>query len=186
MSSSNRLWNLHTELAVMAKKKTSEKRDYREGDWFIVPLENEVFAAARITRVSRAGIIFAYFFAGLYKNLPTEENLMGLSPLDSILDGRVSDLSLIEGKWPVIVASHAWDRTPWPFPNFGKRDLISNEPWVVEYDDDDPSRFLSEWRATSEDIAKLPADGLMGVQFVEEKLRLLFKLGNGELPVQRR
>ena len=69
-----------------------------------------------------------------------------------------------------------WDQTLWPMPHFARVDLIDGTAWEVEYDQDDPSKYVTEWRVPLERASELPSSGLMGDQFVIERLKKL--LGN--------
>jgi hypothetical protein len=151
------------------------KLPYREGDWFAVPISKNQFVVGRVARMAkRGGVLFGYFFPKLFDEQPNPEELEELVSTGAVVVGRFGDLALIRGNWPVIGDSGTWDRSEWPMPLFGRFDADGN-PYKVQYNDDDPSKCLSDRKTTHSEIEGLPDACLMGAGSVENRLRKLLE-----------
>lgn len=66
-----------------------KKLPYAEGDWFGVPLKNGGYAVGIIARSRRSGkALFSYFFGPRHWELPSMNDIRGLTPADAILIGK--------------------------------------------------------------------------------------------------
>jgi len=144
-------------------------RSYPNGSVFIVPLERGGAARGIVARTASDGrLLFGYFFGPrLPSNAKTD--ISGLEPGNAVLCLRFSDLGLLNGLWPVIGKLPDWNPAKWPMSNAVRRDPLGiRRPVLVRYDDNDPSKILSE--EILENDIDLPSDGLAGYAFVETKL----------------
>ncbi len=128
------------------------------------------YARGVVARVAPRGLILGYFFGPRVASSNLE--WAGLHPKHAILVGRLGDLHLIKGRWPVVGKIEGWDRKHWPVPSFAWRDPLRCLPdHLVHYSDDDIATPIRE------DGVPVPAglnqDGLMGAGFVEKKLERL-------------
>jgi hypothetical protein len=128
-----------------------------------------VIARQCSARQSKGHCICGYFFGPRLRSLPAAGDLTALRPENAVLVCRFGDLGLHKGAWPVIGPLIGWDRALWVMPAFYREQLGSGIRLKVIYDDQDPSRFVSEAR-TVEDIADKPLDGLYGSGAVENVL----------------
>lgn len=88
--------------AATASNDAAVKRDYREGDWFGVPLGDGRTAAGIIAAGTR-NVLSGYFFSG-------PEG----TPSRAILACRFYDEALHEERWPVLRAQPRFDPAEWP------------------------------------------------------------------------
>ena len=151
----------------MRRQLKQEKLPYREGTWFAVPLRQGGYAAGRIARHSPKGeIILAYFFGPKREAIPTLEELEKLTPDSAIKVVKVGALGIIEGSWPIVGDSPAWEREEWPIPPFVRKDDIGKAAWRVVYADDNPNQVISEHRIPY-DSSGYESDGLYGAGAAE-------------------
>src|SRR5487761_1007991 len=115
------------------------KLPYKEGTWFAVPLEKGGFGVGCVARHSPKGVtVLGYFFGPKRDDIPTYDEVCSLQPDRSVLVRIVGDLGLIDGTWPIISDSTAWNRHNWPVPAFSRQDELTKTAWLVRYSDDDP------------------------------------------------
>jgi hypothetical protein len=120
---------------------------FREGTWFAIPLEHGGYSVGRVARHSPKGeIILAYFFGPKHGSVPRLKEIENMKPDEAITVMRVSEIGLIDGSWPIIGHATLWERESWPMPMFIRRDdlLTHALAWRVVYDNDDPSKVISE------------------------------------------
>ena len=147
-----------------------------EGGLFVVPLREGGYAVGVIARaVPAANLILGYFFGPRWERVPTLDEVGELRAEDAVTVLRVSDMGLREGQWQFLGVTPRWERSKWPTPLFGKCHSLLGSWWVVRYDDEDPSRFVSESRADSEVAQRLPADGGFGSGAAEKVLTRLLR-----------
>lgn len=148
------------------------KPSYPNSSVFLVPLKDGGFARGVVARAAPDGkLLLGYFFGPRLASL-AEADLSGLEPSNAILSLRFGDLGLVKGLWPIMGKLPEWNPAEWPMPSAVRRDLLGNaKPVLVRYDDNDPSKILSE--EALEDDNELPTDGLAGYGFVEAKLTKL-------------
>ncbi len=98
--------------------------------------------------------------------------MSGLEPGSAILSLRFGDFGLLKGLWPVVGKLPEWNPAEWPMLKAVRRDPLGKlKPVLVRYDENDPSKRVSE-EALKNDI-DVPTDGLAGYGFVEAKLTKL-------------
>jgi hypothetical protein len=146
------------------------KINYREGTVFAVPIAKESYAIGLVARCNpRNYAIFGYFFPKVFHKPPVIEELTDLSPEASVLMVRFGDYGLVKKLWPVIGQLDPWHRNQWPMPLFYRKDFLLEGGWIVEYADDDPTKFIRETR-TSGNPDGLISDGDSGYAAVEDAL----------------
>lgn len=145
------------------------RKNYREGDWFAVPLRKGGFAAGIVARSmpDDGGVTLGYFFGPGWADVPPLPELLTLKPSDAILVRRFGDLGLIEGSWPLIGGMAEWDRSMWPIPHFGRFESLTDRAFEVIYDDDDPSLVIRETLTEKDELFSLPVDRLSGSGAIE-------------------
>ena len=150
-----------------------KKRPYREGDLFALPLRDRGYAVGLVARSGpRRGVLFGYFFASRYSDVPTLSELPAFSPKDAILRCRFGDLGLIEGTWLVLGQIPGWERITWKMPPFVQHEPFTGRKIQIIYSDTDPNAVVSETRLDPDaDIE--PKDGMAGAGFVELRLTKL-------------
>lgn len=125
-----------------------------------------------VARSAPEGKLLLGYFFGPRLASQAEADVSDIEPSKAILSLRFGDLGLVKGLWPVVGRLPDWNPAQWPVPNAVRRDLLGKaKPILVRYDDNDPSKILSE-EALENDI-DLPAEGLAGHGFVEAKLTKL-------------
>jgi hypothetical protein len=169
------------------------KVNYREGDWFAVPLGQGGYALGVVARTSTMGVLLGYFFAPRRAELPTLEDVSTLAAEKAIWITRLDDRGL-RGRsqsgreWPIIGRLADWDRKAWPMPVFGRIDEQARRAFRVFYADNNPDS-RPRWEQVPSDaphglreisgrtmnvIEKLPRDGMVGADHAEKWLdRLL-------------
>ena len=128
--------NKEREPKAMAKQSRRQKLPYCDGTWFAVPLFQGGYAIGRIVRHTGQGTLLAYCFAPKHDLIPSLEDVDHLTARDSFKTMLLSDLHIVEGKWPLIGESSTWRREEWPMPRFILRDDIVNAAFIVTYADD--------------------------------------------------
>lgn len=148
------------------------KPSYPNSSVFLVPLRNGGFARGVVARTSPDGkLLLGYFFGPRFSS-QYEADMSGIEFGSAILALRFGDLGLAKGLWPILGKLPEWNPAEWPMPNVVRRDLLGKaKPILVRYDDNDPSKIVSE-ESIEHDI-DLPFDGLAGHGFVEAKLTKL-------------
>ena len=146
------------------------KPKYGPGSLFAVPLNDGGYGLGLVARTSSRSILLGYFFAQRRAQVPMLSDVKNLSPNDSVLIGRFSNLGLKQGKWEVLGPMVGWVPEEWPMPVFARTEPITGRSIQVHYDDSDPSRRLGEEAVPSGDNDGKPEDGLMGAGYVENVL----------------
>jgi hypothetical protein len=146
------------------------KINYREGDWFAVPLREGGYAVGLIARANADGVLLGYFFDPRREAVPSLSDVEVLTPDDAIRVGKFGHLGLKQGKWPILGRLQDWDRQAWPTPAFIRYEELSGRSFKVFYDDDDPNRLVREEEIRPGVDEQGPKDGLMGAGFVEKVL----------------
>jgi hypothetical protein len=132
-------------------------------------LESGGAARGVVARTASEGrLLFGYFFGPRLLS-KAKADLSGLEPGNAVLRLRFGDLGLLNGLWPVVGKLPDWSPAKWPMSNAVRRHPLGIiKPVLVRYDDNDPSRVLSE--EILENDIDLPGDSLAGYAFVEAKL----------------
>ncbi len=139
---------------------------YREGQFFLLPVERGAYAVGLIARApARGGVLLGYFFGPRRSAAPVEQWLSGLHPQQAVLVCRFKDTSLYRGEWKMLSSLGNFVRPAWPVPAFHRFDgSVTHVPgndavqdWRVEYGDDSLIVPLKESPAHGADL-KLPED----------------------------
>jgi hypothetical protein len=150
------------------------KKHYKEGDWFALPLESGGYALGLIARMKGPALL-GYFFGPRYPELPTLNDAARQHPTDAIARLIFGDLDLLNREWPALGHLPDWNRERWPMPDFVSKDAVSDRFYTRTYDENDFLVFRSERRATPEEVATLPKDGLCGSGAVVIKVSHLIR-----------
>ena len=131
-------------------------RNYAAGDWFAVPLyggHGWALGLAARTR-ARGHTVLGYFFGPRRDHQPTLADAKGLRPQDAITTVVFSDLSLLDGRWPILGRLPGWRREDWPFPTLYRYEELTGDSYAATYPTDEPDfRQMMETR-----ISELPLD----------------------------
>lgn len=146
------------------------RTNYREGDWFAVPLREGGYAIGLVARANRDGVLLGYFFGPRRDALPSLADAQGLAPDDAVLVGKFGHLGLKQGKWLVLGRLEEWSRDAWPMPAFIRNEELTGRSFKVIYGDDDPNKLVHEEEIPPGAAEQGPKDGLMGAGFVEKVL----------------
>jgi hypothetical protein len=73
------------------------KVQYREGDWFAVPLRGGGFGLGLIARANPGGVLLGYFFGPLRSEVPKLEDVASLRPGDAVLVRKFGHLGIVGG-----------------------------------------------------------------------------------------
>lgn len=151
------------------------KPRYGEGTWFAVPLNPGGYAAGVLARRGKKyrSVLFGYFFGPRHSSPPSLDDTRALKPGDAVWIRQFGHLGLRDGEWPIIGKDPNWDPAAWPLPDFRHRDRILGHYLRVEYDQSDVSLTLRKSKATEEEVADLPEDGLSGAVAVVNVLSKL-------------
>jgi hypothetical protein len=144
--------------------------NYREGDWFAVPLRDGGYAVGLVARANRDGVLLGYFFGPRRDAVPSLTDVEELAPSDALLVGKFGHLGLKQGRWPILGRPEEWNRGAWPMPALVRYEELSGRSFRVIYDDDDPNKLIREEEIRPGAAEQGPKDGLMGAGFVEKVL----------------
>lgn len=147
--------------------------NYREGDWFAVPLREGGFAVGLVARANPKAALLGYFFGPRRSEVPILSDVAELDPAHAVLVGMFSHLGLTQRQWPIIGRLDNWDRTSWPMPVLFRHEELSGRSFRVYYDDDDPNKLIREEQVLPGEPDQGPMDGLMGAGFAEKVLTRL-------------
>ncbi len=149
------------------------KVNYREGDWFAVPLRDGGFAVGVVARANPKGALLGYFFGPRRDEVPSLAEVAELKPDDAVLLRKFGHLGLTGGTWPIVGRVEGWDPVDWPMPTFVRYEELSGRSFHVFYDDNDPNKLLREEQIAPGTDEQGPKDGLMGAGFAEKVLTTL-------------
>lgn len=129
-------------------------RNYAAGDWFAVPIRGgHGWALGLVARTrSRGHAVLGYFFGPRRDTPPTLADAQAMQPKDAIKVGVFSDLSLLDGTWPILGKLPGWRREDWPFPTLYRFEELTGHAYAVTYPTDEPD--FKRMRETR--IAELP------------------------------
>lgn len=151
------------------------KVNYAEGTWFAIPLRTNGFAVGLAARATTNGPhILAYFFGPKRESIPSWDELPRLSASSAVKVARISDLHLIDGRWPIIGHSPNFRREAWPFPRFLRSDEMSRRAAIVQYSEDDPGCAIANEHIEF-GTSTLERDALLGAGAVELVLTKLLE-----------
>jgi len=148
--------------------------EYREGDWFAVPLRRGGYVVGLVARrPQRGSVILGYFFGPERKAVPAMQELTGIRAGDAQLVCRVKDTALHRGVWRVLGRRDRWRRKDWPMPAFHRREALSGRGIRIEYDGDSLTTPVREVPASVPD-ASLPDDVVLDeTRLLEALARIL-------------
>jgi hypothetical protein len=119
---------------------------YKEGQFFLLPLDRGTFAVGLIARVpARGGVLLGYFFGPRRLEAPTDPTyLPQLKGEHAVFACRFKDAPLYRGEWQIIGARESFRRADWPVPAFHRYDgsgthvpgVVVPSDWRVEYGED--------------------------------------------------
>ena len=150
-----------------------KKLPYKEGDWFAIPLRKGGYALGLVARLDGTGGIIGYFFGPRHEQLPTKEEIMGLSADSAVLIRHFGDLGLLRGEWPIISHSSVWNRAHWPLPAFARISMDDKQALRIEYAETDINQPIREVPISIEEAHRLPEDGVSGYGAIEIRLTKL-------------
>jgi hypothetical protein len=145
------------------------KRRYKEGDWFRVPLSGTHDAVGVIARACRSRL-FAYFFAVPARTALSHDMLRKFHATQAALCALFGGAPLEDLRWPLIATSLHFDRTAWPFPEFGLRGAFARTWRIVAYDASTMQAARSE-SASEAQAAALPDARFATAGELEAQLR---------------
>lgn len=150
---------------------------YKEGDWFVVPLESGGYAIGRISRMTKNKfILLGYFFGPKFIKIPELKDLEKYSFEDAIFIHRFSYLGFKNEEWKILGHIDDWEKKKWPVPAFYRKDPLSKDHHRrIIYSDTDVNEEILEESVPYEMVKDLPEDGLAGYKYIEEKLNSLLK-----------
>ncbi len=139
---------------------------YKEGQFFLLPIERGHFAIGLVARApARGGVLLGYFFGPRRSQAPAVQWLNGLHAPQAVLACRFKDTALYRGEWQLLTPLEHFSRADWPVPAFHRFDgSVTHVPgqqavqdWKVEYGDDNLIVPLRETPAHGADL-KLAED----------------------------
>lgn len=151
------------------------KLNYREGDWFALPLRDGGWALGLAARIDGRGAVIGYFFGPRLPTLPGEVATADRRPEDAVFVASFGDLGLLDGSWKVICHHRPWEREAWPLPTFARQDVLSGAWTCVQYSDEDLTVPIREYACDDETARRLPEDGAWGAGAVERRLTGLLR-----------
>ena len=146
------------------------KINYREGDWFAVPLRDGGYGIGIVARANPKAALLGYFFGPRRDGVPTVDEVRELRSSDAVLVGMFSHLGLTQAKWPILGRLAEWDRSEWPMPVFVRYEELTDRSFHVTYDQDDPAQLLREDQIIPGTAEQGATDGLMGAGYVVKVL----------------
>jgi hypothetical protein len=134
---------------------------YREGQFFLVPIEQGTYVVGLIARApSRGGVLLGYFFGPRRRRAPEAEWLNSRLAEQAAMICRFRDTPLFQGDWKLLGALPTFARAAWPVPAFHRFDgSVTQSPgndvvqdWRVEYSDGNLIVPLKETPAHGDDL----------------------------------
>jgi Immunity protein 26 len=149
-------------------------QQYREGDWFAVPLGHGQIALGLVARrPRRGGLLLGYFFGPPRKQPPPVAELQELQAQNAVLICRFKEAPLHRGLWRTLGACAKWRHKDWPMPPFVRKEGLSGRGIRIEYGADNLTTPASEVEATATD-ASLPEDLVYDETRLVEALNRIF------------
>lgn len=136
--------------------------EYKEGQFFVLPLERGSCATGLIARLPpRGGVSLGYFFGPKRTSAPTDPQFFkDLRAEHAVFVCRFRDAPLYRGQWPLLGMKDGFTRTDWPIPPFHRYDggttlapgVSDVTDWRVEYGEDNLIVPVSETPAAQTDL----------------------------------
>lgn len=140
--------------------------NYKIGDLIAIPLDKG-YSVGLIANASSYGML-CYFFSPRFERLPTV-SMVNVSKENVVLVKLCSDLGIHKNKWIVIGELPNFNQTDWNTRFFKRQDVLSNEFYVIEYNNE--LKEINSWLSEDESsIIEYPEDGLAGSGFIEKRL----------------
>jgi hypothetical protein len=149
------------------------KLNYEEGTCFALPLRDGGWARGVVSRTSKRGPTYGYFFGPRLSALD-DAKVDGLEPTRAVLVGKFGDPGLLEGMWPILGSVPEWNRDQWPMPPLIRVDEIEQRAWLAWYDDK-TFECLRDEEVDPALASRFPKDGLMGYVAAEIVVNKLLK-----------
>lgn len=137
--------------------------EYREGQYFVLPLERGTCAVGLLARLPpRGGVSLGYFFGPRRTTPPTDpQYFRELTADHAVFVCRFRDAPLYRGQWPLLGLRTPFVRSEWPIPPFHRYDggttlapgVTDVTDWRVEYGEDNLIVPVSEQPAAQADLA---------------------------------
>jgi hypothetical protein len=137
---------------------------YHEGDWFFVPVTDEVGIIGIIARKSpsQASTLLGYFFKPTFPAPPSLSDINGFKSSNASEVVIFSAKGIRDGSWKIIGKAEAWDVNNWPMPNFVREDPLTKKRYEVAHDDSDPAKRIGERQIQPHECTSLSRDALWG------------------------
>lgn len=133
-------------------------QQYREGDWFTVPVAKQDLVIGLVARRPRRGTLFlGYFFGPARRSLPDTAELERLTAANAMFVCRLKDTALHRGFWRVIGGRTRWRHKDWPMPSFLRKEGLSGKAIRIEYHAENLTTPEREVEANAADMS-LPED----------------------------
>ena len=105
---------------------------YKEGDWFMLPLEDKGFAIGLVVRADKEEKFFSYFFSPRIYKEPKKKYLDSLNPDSAIFVARYQDFKFPHYQtWKTIKNNENFQRKDWPIPEFVRFDATNNKFFLI-------------------------------------------------------
>ncbi len=156
----------------------SDNPSYSEGDFFAVPLKTGGFGVGLAVCLGVKHDVVAHFFGPVRESVPSIDDLVNLTELNSAHIEHFLDDGLRDGSWEVIGQYPEWDAYDWPIPKFGwlqrsAADSANNSPGqAFEVELDENLRAARQKKVSIEHFNSLPYEILVGSKDVEITLAL--------------
>jgi len=134
---------------------------YKEGQFFLLPIDRGLYAVGLVARVPRrGGVLLGYFFGPRRSHAPDADWLNARRPEQAALACRFRDTALNFGEWQLLGSLPGFERSAWPVPAFHRFDgSVTHVPgndavqnWRVEYSDDNLILPIREMPAQGDDL----------------------------------
>jgi hypothetical protein len=153
------------------------RRNYDEGQWFLIPVPEKYladapdhrFGAGLVARGKRGAIVFIYVF-GPWEREPEPERLASLQPGGELLLELMSDRWLRDGTFKLLALAAEFSRERWPMPEFSMYMGGDNQAWAIKTSPDEPFSAVDRRPITPAEAYALPAWAVGGFARVYRKL----------------
>jgi hypothetical protein len=115
------------------------------GDWASIPLWDGTFGLTKIARVDKRGYLCGYFFTRLVLQIPTTDDISGLSSDNPSFVARIDPYGFRDDGWQTFVRPEVFDPAEWPLPTFRAEDLLIPRIRNTEYSDEDLLEPVRVW-----------------------------------------
>jgi hypothetical protein len=160
-----------------------KRTKYDPGSIFVLPLFNKQFGVGIITLIRR-GTMVGHFLDIMLESIPTLEQVESyFEKKDNIAHiEKFGVLGLDKMEWIILGKMKNYENEAWKVNAFSKVDVISNESFLVHYDDN--LNYLYDEKVATLNEKLYPYDGVAGYKLMEDKLTDILtgkKLGNQQI-----